>query len=182
MSAWMFLTVAIALEVVGTVFLKLSDGFEKWHWGALSILCYICCFWAFAPALKAIPVGVAYALWAGIGILAVTLIGFAVFQERLGGGSARVHRADRHRRRRPPPHDNDGGLTRANVRPSPPCGPGIPHVTPALSAAKERSSPRRYSSRRSRGTAIRHFAHSIDRAHRLSLIGDAAPDWGRGTG
>ena len=84
MSAWMFLTVAIALEVVGTVFLKLSDGFEKWHWGALSILCYICCFWAFAPALKAIPVGVAYALWAGIGILAVTLIGFAVFHERLG--------------------------------------------------------------------------------------------------
>ena len=84
MSAWMFLTVAIALEVVGTVFLKLSNGFEKWHWGALSILCYICCFWAFAPALKTIPVGVAYALWAGIGILAVTLIGFAVFHERLG--------------------------------------------------------------------------------------------------
>ena len=84
MSAWMFLTVAIALEVVGTVFLKLSNGFEKWHWGALSILCYMCCFWAFAPALKVIPVGVAYALWAGIGILAVTLIGFAVFHERLG--------------------------------------------------------------------------------------------------
>ena len=84
MSAWMFLTVAIALEVVGTVFLKLSNGFEKWHWGALSILCYVCCFWAFAPALKAIPVGVAYALWAGIGILAVTLIGFAVFREQLG--------------------------------------------------------------------------------------------------
>ena len=84
MTAWMFLTVAIVLEVVGTVFLKLSHGFEKWHWGTLSILCYICCFWAFAPALKAIPVGVAYALWAGIGILAVTLIGFAVFREQLG--------------------------------------------------------------------------------------------------
>ena len=84
MSAWMFLAAAIVLEVIGTVLLKLSNGFEKWHWGALSILCYACCFWVFAPALKVIPVGVAYALWAGIGILAVTAIGFAVFREQLG--------------------------------------------------------------------------------------------------
>ncbi len=84
MSAWMFLTAAIVLEVTATVLLKLSNGFAKQHWGALSILCYICSFWAFAPALKSIPVGVAYALWAGIGILAVTLIGFAAFREQLG--------------------------------------------------------------------------------------------------
>ncbi len=84
MSAWMFLASAIVLEVVGTVLLKLSDGFEKWHWGVLSIVCYMCCFWLFAPALKVIPVGVAYALWAGIGILAVTMIGFVVFREQLG--------------------------------------------------------------------------------------------------
>ena len=84
MSAWMFLAAAIALEVVGTILLKLSDGFEKWHWGALAMLCYAGCFWVFAPALKAIPVGVAYALWAGIGIVAVTAIGFVVFREQLG--------------------------------------------------------------------------------------------------
>ena len=84
MSAWMFLAAAIALEVVGTVLLKLSDGFEKWHWGTLSILCYAACFWLLAPALKTIPVGVAYAIWAGVGILAVTIIGFAVFREQLG--------------------------------------------------------------------------------------------------
>ncbi len=84
MSAWMFLTAAIALEVVGTVLLKMSDGFEKWHWGVLSIVCYACCFWLFAPALKVIPVGVAYALWAGVGILVVTIIGYLVFREQLG--------------------------------------------------------------------------------------------------
>ena len=83
MNAWVLLALAIALEVLGTVLLKLSSGFEKWHWGALSILCYTGCFWVFAPALKVIPVGVAYALWAGIGILAVTLIGWTVFHERL---------------------------------------------------------------------------------------------------
>ena len=84
MSAWMFLAAAIALEVAGTVLLKLSDGFEKWHWGALSMVCYMGCFWVFAPALKVIPIGVAYALWAGMGILAVTIIGFMVFREQLG--------------------------------------------------------------------------------------------------
>ncbi|MXX21841.1 MAG: multidrug efflux SMR transporter [Rhodospirillales bacterium] len=84
MSAWMYLTAAIVLEVVGTILLKLSDGFEKWEWGVLSIVCYSCCFLVFAPALKVIPVGVAYALWAGIGILAVTMIGLVVFREQLG--------------------------------------------------------------------------------------------------
>lgn len=83
MNAWMLLAIAIALEVLGTVLLKLSSGFEKWHWGALSILCYACCFWFMAPAIKVIPVGIAYALWAGIGILAITVIGWSVFDERL---------------------------------------------------------------------------------------------------
>lgn len=84
MSAWIFLACAIALEVVGTLMLKLSHGFEKWHWGVLALVCYGCCFAAMAPALKVIPVGVAYAIWAGVGILAITLIGFVLFDEHLG--------------------------------------------------------------------------------------------------
>lgn len=84
MSAWLFLIAAIALEVAGTYLLKLSNGFEKWHWGMLSIVCYSACFWVFAPALKVIPVGVAYAIWAGVGIVAAAIIGLAFFQERLG--------------------------------------------------------------------------------------------------
>ena len=83
MSAWVFLSIAIVLEVAGTYFLKLSDGFEKWQWGALSILCYMVCFWAFAPALKVLPVGIAYAIWAGVGIVAATVIGVLAFGERL---------------------------------------------------------------------------------------------------
>ena len=84
MNAWLLLVCAIALEVVGTLLLKLSDGFEKWHWGMLAIASYSCCFWVMAPALKVIPVGVAYAIWAGVGILAITLIGFVLFDEHLG--------------------------------------------------------------------------------------------------
>lgn len=84
MNAWIFLAAAIALEVTGTFLLKLSDGFEKWHWGALSIACYSMCFWVLAPAMKVLPVGVVYAIWAGVGIVAASFIGYFVFAEKLG--------------------------------------------------------------------------------------------------
>ena len=82
-SAWFFLLTAIALEVAGTFLLKLSNGFEKWHWGALSLACYMACFWVLAPAMKVLPVGVVYAIWAGVGIVAATLIGMLAFGEKL---------------------------------------------------------------------------------------------------
>lgn len=83
MNAWIFLAFAIALEVTGTFLLKLSNGFEKWHWGALSIFCYSACFWVLAPAMKALPVGVVYAIWAGVGIVAAAVIGVLAFGEKL---------------------------------------------------------------------------------------------------
>lgn len=83
MTAWLFLAGAIALEVTGTFLLKLSDGFARWHWGMLSIAAYSACFWVLAPALKVIPVGVAYAIWAGVGIVAAAVLGWYVFGERL---------------------------------------------------------------------------------------------------
>ena len=84
MSAWAFLAAAIALEVSGTFLLKLSNGFERPLWGTLSILCYSACFWVLAPAMKALPVGVVYAVWSGVGIVAAALIGLLAFGERLG--------------------------------------------------------------------------------------------------
>lgn len=84
MNAWMYLGMAIALEVAGTFLLKFSNGFEKWHWGALSILCYSACFWVLAPAMKVLPLGVVYAIWSGVGIVAAALIGVYAFDERLG--------------------------------------------------------------------------------------------------
>lgn len=84
MNAWIYLGMAIALEIAGTFLLKLSNGFEKWHWGALSIACYSACFWVLAPAMKALPLGVVYAIWSGVGIVAAALIGVFAFDERLG--------------------------------------------------------------------------------------------------
>ena len=82
--AWLFLAAAIALEITATFLLKLSDGFARWQWGSLSILFYTLCFWALAPALKLLPVGVVYAVWAGVGILGAVLLGWVFFSETLG--------------------------------------------------------------------------------------------------
>jgi small multidrug resistance pump len=82
---WLILLIAIGIEVIGTMALKISDGFAKWHWGALAIALYAVCFWLVADVLKSIPIGITYAIWSGAGIVAITVIGFLVFNERLGG-------------------------------------------------------------------------------------------------
>lgn len=81
---WALLVAAIGLEVIGTLLLKLSDGFAKWHLGVAAIGLYAICFWALATVLRSIPVGVAYAIWSGVGIVAITAIGVVLFGERLG--------------------------------------------------------------------------------------------------
>ena len=83
MSAWMFLTTAIFFEVCGTILLKLSDGFEKVGLGMAAIGCYSVCFWFFAPALKVIPAGVAYAIWSGMGIFSIAIISIMFFGQKL---------------------------------------------------------------------------------------------------
>jgi len=83
MTAWIYLGIAILFEIAGTSLLKISDGFEKTHWGVLALIAYSLSFALFAPALKVIPVGVAYAIWSGAGILAITIIGVLFFEQRL---------------------------------------------------------------------------------------------------
>lgn len=83
MNAWLLLAIAIALEVAATFCLKFSDGFARWQWGVASIVLYSACFWVFAPTMKTIPVGVAYAIWAGVGIAAAAAIGAYAFGEKM---------------------------------------------------------------------------------------------------
>lgn len=83
LGAWGLLALAILLEVAATSVLKLSNGFEKPLLGGLSIALYSACFWVFAPVLKVIPLGVAYAIWAGAGIALVAAIGAFFFGQRL---------------------------------------------------------------------------------------------------
>ena len=81
--AWVYLAVGVVLEVVGTSLLKLSDGFSRIGVGCGALLAYWVCFVFVALALKVIPVGVAYAIWAGLGTAAIAVIGMTVFDEQV---------------------------------------------------------------------------------------------------
>lgn len=81
MQHWCFLAGAIALEVAGTISIKLSDGFTKLLPSVLLFVFYTASFVALTFALKKIEVGVAYAVWSGVGTALIAAIGVLYFRE-----------------------------------------------------------------------------------------------------
>ncbi|MCO4848819.1 MAG: QacE family quaternary ammonium compound efflux SMR transporter [Yoonia sp.] len=80
---YIFLIVAIITETIGTTALQASEQFTRFWPATLCAVSYAASFYLMALALKVIPVGIAYALWSGIGIVMIAIIGFAVFGQRL---------------------------------------------------------------------------------------------------
>jgi small multidrug resistance pump len=85
MGGWGWLGVAIVAEVVGTSALKAADGFQRLWPLALVVLAYGLSFAALSISLTSLPLGVAYAVWSGVGIVGASIVGFSVFGESLGG-------------------------------------------------------------------------------------------------
>lgn len=83
MLYWFYLAGAIGLEIIATSALKASDGFSRPWPTALLIAGYIGAFYCLSLALKAIPMGVAYAIWSGVGIVVISLIGYALYRQKL---------------------------------------------------------------------------------------------------
>lgn len=83
MSKWLLLSLAIFAEVFGTSFLKASDGFTKFWPSVAVIVGYVVAFYFLSLSLKVIPVGIAYAIWAGLGVVLIALIGWIVFSQKL---------------------------------------------------------------------------------------------------
>jgi small multidrug resistance pump len=81
MQHWFFLAAAIALEVAGTVSMKLSEGFTRLVPSVLLFGFYAASFVALTFALKKIEVSVAYAVWAGVGTALIATIGVLFFRE-----------------------------------------------------------------------------------------------------
>jgi small multidrug resistance pump len=78
---WLFLLLAILLEVSGTTCLKLSAGFTKWLPSVLVLTFYGLSLLALGFCLKQLEVGAAYAIWAGLGTALIAMIGFIWFKE-----------------------------------------------------------------------------------------------------
>ncbi len=83
MKSWLFLAVAILGEVVATSALKSSEGFTKTIPSTVVIIGYGLAFYFLSLALKTIPVGIAYAVWAGLGIVLVAIIAWILYGQKL---------------------------------------------------------------------------------------------------
>ncbi|MBF6618451.1 DMT family transporter [Pollutimonas thiosulfatoxidans] len=81
--SWIYLAVAIAAEIVATTTLKASDGFSRLYPSIITVIGYGLSFYCLAVALRVIPVGIAYAVWSGAGIVAISLIGYVIFKQAL---------------------------------------------------------------------------------------------------
>ncbi|WP_306025659.1 SMR family transporter [Oceaniradius stylonematis] len=80
---WLYLAIAITGEVIGTSALKASESFSLLWPSLITVAGYAVAFYFLALTLRTIPVGVAYAIWAGAGIVIISLIGLFVFGQKL---------------------------------------------------------------------------------------------------
>ncbi|HLS71995.1 MAG TPA: multidrug efflux SMR transporter [Chitinophagaceae bacterium] len=80
---YVYLALAIILEVIGSSFMKVSDVFSKIIPTSITIIAYIACFYFLSLSLRYISMGVAYAIWGEVGIVLTALISVLVFKQRL---------------------------------------------------------------------------------------------------
>jgi len=78
---WLFLILAILFEVAGTTCMKLSAGFSRWGPSLLMGGFYVACFACLTLVLKKVDVGVAYAIWSGVGTALIATVGVLWFRE-----------------------------------------------------------------------------------------------------
>lgn len=80
---WVYLAIAIVSEVVATSALKAAEGFTRLVPSVLVVVGYASAFYFLSLTLRTIPLGVAYAIWAGVGVALVALVGWAVYHQSL---------------------------------------------------------------------------------------------------
>jgi small multidrug resistance pump len=80
---WIYLAIAIVSEVIATSSLKAAEGFTRWVPSLIVIVGYASSFYFLSLTLRTIPIGVAYAIWSGVGVALVTLIGWSIYHQSL---------------------------------------------------------------------------------------------------
>lgn len=80
---YLYLAIAIVFEVLGTTALKETNGFTRLWPSMLSVAFYACAFYFLSLPMRALPAGIVYALWSGLGIVLITAIGWFYLGQRL---------------------------------------------------------------------------------------------------
>lgn len=83
LPAYALLGAAILAEVIGTSALKASEGFTRPLPSALTAVAYVAAFYALSLTLKTVPLGIAYGVWSGVGIVLVSAVGWVLYDQRL---------------------------------------------------------------------------------------------------
>lgn len=83
MKPWLILSLAIVTEVIATAALKASNGFTRFWPSLLVVLGYGTAFFCLSITLRSIPVGVAYAIWSGLGVVLITAVSWILFGQKL---------------------------------------------------------------------------------------------------
>ena len=81
--SYLYLALAICFEVLGSSFIKASDGFTKWMPTTIVIVAYVLAFYFLSLCLKTIPLSIAYAIWSGVGIVLTVLISVFIFKQKI---------------------------------------------------------------------------------------------------
>jgi small multidrug resistance pump len=79
--AYILLAIAIAGEIISTGTLKATEGFTKWIPSMICILAISICMYTMSHAMKILPIGITYATWSGVGIVALSLIGVFKYKQ-----------------------------------------------------------------------------------------------------
>ncbi|MGX1096631.1 DMT family transporter [Amorphus sp. MBR-141] len=77
------LGLAILFEVVATSMLKATDGFSRIGLTLAMFACYLCSFYLLTLTIRLMPIGIVYAIWAGLGIVLVAIAGVVIYKEML---------------------------------------------------------------------------------------------------
>ena len=83
MNKWIYLTLAIFSEVLATASLKSTEGFTKLWPSVLVLVGYSAAFYFLSMTLDSIPIGIAYAIWSGVGVAAITLVSIFFLDQKI---------------------------------------------------------------------------------------------------
>ena len=83
MNNWVYLGLAIFSEVIATASLKSTEGFTRLVPSIVVLVGYAAAFYFLSLTLDTIPIGVAYAVWSGVGVATITLVSFVVYDQKI---------------------------------------------------------------------------------------------------
>lgn len=83
MNAYLTLAIAIGAEVIATSALKTTENFTRIVPSIVVVVGYAVAFYFLSQTLKTMPVGIAYAIWSGLGIVLISVVGWFAFNQKL---------------------------------------------------------------------------------------------------